>query len=159
MLINFWNGNHPKSENLAKMVKKYIPLSGPTESIPAECFRAANRILYEYYNNGFCNNKSPEWNYLNNLFKGSDKFEDALDEIRDYICGGLYNKIDYKSEILNNALNTIMEETLDSLIEFDKGNSVKIPTIEHMERFPDEYPEEDEDDIRFDNIYGDDDEE
>jgi hypothetical protein len=147
-MSKFWEGTHKDMALYKKLYEKYIPMSGASNCVEGELLRAANRIAYECYNNGFCNNKSQEFAYLSNYFNGSEFFKEALEVIRPYVCCG-FGQVDFKDESLNNAIDTIIEQTLHNLNDYDQGLSEKtFITIEDMSSLPDdEYPDVyDEDD-------------
>ena len=52
----FWDNKHPLTAVKDEMWKKHVPAAGSCNSLEAELFLAANRLGYDYYNNGFCNN-------------------------------------------------------------------------------------------------------
>jgi len=61
---SFWNGNHELSEEQERLAKDYMPPMGAAETLEAELFRASNRLLYDYFCNGWCNNKTAELEFL-----------------------------------------------------------------------------------------------
>jgi hypothetical protein len=59
----YWNSNG-KHQAAYQELSKLVPSSGPAGTVEGEMLRAATRLYYDYYNNGFCNNTSGAVNYL-----------------------------------------------------------------------------------------------
>lgn len=91
--MGFWNNDHPLSKELSRLWDQYMPVKGPTEYIETELLRAANRLIYDWYNNGWgVNNKTAELEFLQNhgLFENitvddlanqnGDTFEEYMDD-------------------------------------------------------------------------------
>lgn len=56
---NFWNHDHPLSEDYQRLCATNIPISGNCQTLQGELLRAASKIGYDWYNNGWgCNNWS-----------------------------------------------------------------------------------------------------
>jgi hypothetical protein len=89
--MGFWNQDHQLSKELDRLWDKYVPASGATEYVETELLRAANRIIYDWYNNGWMNNKTGELEFLqdHDLFteisnedlaaENGDTFEEYMD--------------------------------------------------------------------------------
>ncbi|MFZ3482073.1 hypothetical protein [Sphingomonas sp. 3-13AW] len=60
----FAGNNHPLSDLVTEMEKRFIPPEGPTAYIEAELLRACNRISWDYFNNGFGNDMSHAVAYI-----------------------------------------------------------------------------------------------
>ncbi len=61
----FYDGTHEKSKDLERLLKQYMPSVGPTDYEETELLRAANRLMYDWYNNGWNgNNKTGELAFL-----------------------------------------------------------------------------------------------
>lgn len=62
---NFWSGTHPLSAKQTALFEELIPSIGTCETIEGEMLRAASRIHYDLFNNGWgCNNWSGAVMYL-----------------------------------------------------------------------------------------------
>lgn len=59
----YWNSTG-KHQAAYEQLCKLVPSSGPAGTIEGEMLRAATRLYYDFYNNGFCNNTSGAVNYL-----------------------------------------------------------------------------------------------
>jgi hypothetical protein len=53
--MSYWN-NCGTYENEARVLSQLVPGSGQADTFKGELWRAATRIYYDYYNNGFGNN-------------------------------------------------------------------------------------------------------
>jgi hypothetical protein len=47
-----------------ELFERLVPTSGPCETLEGELLRASSRIYHDYYNNGFGNNWSGAFNFL-----------------------------------------------------------------------------------------------
>lgn len=63
-MLSFWNNDHPLMTEYQYLAEIHIPSYGPCELNVGECLRAASKIAYDFYNNGFGNNWSGAYNYL-----------------------------------------------------------------------------------------------
>lgn len=112
--ITYWysNGKHQAAyEELSKIV----PSSGPAGTIEGEMLRAATRLYYDYYNNGFCNNTSGAVNYL---MRCDELFNLGIAEELNIVepeCNTLY----YTTEPLAEPLETITNVVIEYLISKD----------------------------------------
>lgn len=56
---NFWNQKHPLSSVASELFDKLVPDVGHCGTLQGELLRASNKILWDWYNNGWgCNNWS-----------------------------------------------------------------------------------------------------
>ena len=55
MLQTLWDGNHPRQAEYEALWDKYVPASGAADTRYGNVLRAYGRLIYDYYNNGFCN--------------------------------------------------------------------------------------------------------
>lgn len=62
---SFWGETHELSSESERLGEKYIPALGATPYVETELLRASISLIYDYYNNGWCNNKTPELDMLN----------------------------------------------------------------------------------------------
>lgn len=61
---SYWNKNGLFQTDYDKYFDLLVPRSGNCATIEGELLRAANRLYYDGYNNGFCNNTSGAVNLL-----------------------------------------------------------------------------------------------
>ena len=57
-MISFWNNNHPRQNELDSL-SSLIPDFDEADTVHGELARCANRLYYDYSNNGNCNAKFP----------------------------------------------------------------------------------------------------
>jgi len=75
----YWNENGRYQANLEKL-ENLVPGSGPAETFKGELFRAASRIYYDYYNNGFGNTWEGPARLLMTYVKFPNHIKDLLEE-------------------------------------------------------------------------------
>ena len=91
--MGFWNQDHPLSKEFSRLWDEYVPMSGATDYVETELLRAANRIIYDWYNNGWgVNNKTAELEFLQShelfsnvsvedlAYQNGDKHEAYMDD-------------------------------------------------------------------------------
>ena len=52
---SYWDGNGAYQSQMDSFIEKFIPARGRAETLVGEIVRAANRLYYEYLNNGNIN--------------------------------------------------------------------------------------------------------
>jgi len=62
--VSFWNNNHALTPVYEKLWSELVPDEGACYTIEGECLRAAARLGYDCFNNGFGNNTSGALNWL-----------------------------------------------------------------------------------------------
>lgn len=97
-------------------VKLNIPLWGKADTPESELYRVAANIYYDAYNNGFCNDKWDEAEYLiNNIDIDDDNW--VLDNCKHCEC------VDLNVE-MQEALENIIDKVLLFIqLSFNKSNS------------------------------------
>lgn len=80
----YWDNAGPHQAEYDKL-SNLVPPIGPTESLEAELIRAAGKIYYDLYNNGFGNNWEGPWTFLYRF--GPSSIQTRLNEIRPYASG------------------------------------------------------------------------
>jgi hypothetical protein len=65
---SFWNNDHPLTPMAEELAKRFIPSMGKTKFVESELLRAAMRIHYDHYNNGFGNNMSQAVTYIERYY-------------------------------------------------------------------------------------------
>jgi len=86
----FWAGDHALQPLLADVEKRLMTAEGPTAYLETEVLRAASRIGYDYFNNGFGNDVSQAVAYID-LFHvpyGTPEFHAAWRNLRDIALWG-----------------------------------------------------------------------
>lgn len=76
---SFWNETHPLSAACTALTEELVPSEGNCATIEGEILRAANRITYDWYNNGFgCNNWSGAIYFLEEYLPMPKELEDHV---------------------------------------------------------------------------------
>jgi hypothetical protein len=70
----YWDNTGTYQTIYDRLYKELVPQSGPSAFVEGENLRAINRIYYDYCNNGFGNNLTGAFNWLNehNLLEKSE---------------------------------------------------------------------------------------
>lgn len=142
--MGFWNQDHPLSKDLSRLWDQYVPAAGATAYVETELLRAANRLIYDWYNNGWMNNKTAELEFLQ-----SHELFSAI-TIED-LTGG---RGDQHEEYMDSELATIIELVLEAeglgnltALDGDPLNELGMDTREwdqlSYEDDDDEYEDED----------------
>ena len=97
----FWDNNHPLSEQAQALSNKLISSYGHCDSLQGELLRAANKISYDWNNNGWgCNNWSGAVRFIQEKFKTLphqpeqtvvEQLMKELDYVYDYSHGEPHN--------------------------------------------------------------------
>lgn len=72
---HYWNNEGAYEAEFSKLTEEFMPAEGRAKNLVGEVVRAANRLYYEYCNNGNCNAREIE--------------EQDPEEMECPICGGL----------------------------------------------------------------------
>jgi len=99
----YWD-NKGAYENEAKELGKLVPSSGPSKSLRGEIFRAAMKVYYDYYNNGF-GNSWPEAAQF--LMSHVDLSSNVTQMLLDHAMGNLGNGV---SGAVEEMMNTTIEQ-------------------------------------------------
>jgi len=77
--MNFWDNDHPLAADYQRLYDELVPSSGNCATMQGEMIRAAGKIGYDWYNNGWgCNNWSGAVVFLR---KFSDEFAQKRTEV------------------------------------------------------------------------------
>jgi hypothetical protein len=91
-----------------------VPPSGSSNVVAGEMTRAITKLIYDFYNNGCCNNTSGALNYLEQMgVIGSDLKNIVHDNTRGKFYGGSYN---------GDTVQTTFEKIADTTIEYILAN-------------------------------------
>jgi len=119
---NFWNHKHPLSAKYEELYEQQVPDSGGASTVVGELLRAASRIGYDWYNNGWgCNNWSGAVNYIrkhmNELPLEADvirKLNHELDYVYEYSHGEPAPHDEDRAEF---AITTITEIVVQGILD------------------------------------------
>jgi hypothetical protein len=126
----YWNSKGQYQSEFDRLIK-LMPMSGNSNVVAGEMIRAANRLVYDYYNNGMYNNTSGALEYL--YHKGvinQDTYYELLPE-----C------------VREGYTESNLDETLDGLVD---------SVIEHIHKYPHLETKENTEDIfdfQEDSVY------
>lgn len=123
--MNFWDQNHPLAADNTRLYDELVPSSGNCPTLQGEMMRAAGKIGYDWYNNGWgCNNWSGAVVFL---VKHADEisqkrtevekaeFHKALSVAHDYSHGERCNISDERADVVVTAITTyIVQGVLDN---------------------------------------------
>ena len=140
----YWNNNGQLQKHVAEL-EQLMPPVGAASSLKGEIFRAASKIYYDFYNNGFGNDWRKPALFLMDNVALSYEVEDFLYAHGDGIC---YEDTQANIELIE-AMMTATIETLTNP-EFVDSAAVDMWNYAHndwrLERFAEETWEEEEDD-------------
>jgi hypothetical protein len=141
----YW-GNVPPEFN--RLWGDLVPDSGAASTLEGELLRAANRLYYDYFNNGFGNNTSGAENFLRNFGGGSTRLMKALNTVHPYTRGIMPERSEEPQIEL--ALDAIFDTILYQVLG-QQGNYHPSPgdMFDYSER-DDPNPEEEEDEWGYD---------
>lgn len=134
----YWND--PNTNNYNKYWDELVPGSGKSETVEGELLRAATRIYYDYYNNGFGNNWSGALNYLNKYLNTDINNETAI--LEPYATGRTHQG-NYGGSI-DSAVDSLVDKVL---AQIEAANGQYHPNPHDMFDLQDkEYRGDDEED-------------
>ena len=99
----YWN-NTGMYEKQAAELQKLVPNSGPSKTVKGEIFRAAMKIYYDYYNNGFGN----VWPEVATFLRTNVSLpEDVVEMLLMHAMGNVGDGLDATVEEM---MNTVIEQ-------------------------------------------------
>ena len=112
---SYWNNTGRLQKEYEALYEAHVPPQGECETLAGEVLRASSRIYHDAFNNGFCNNTTGAWNFLDQ-YVPSKAMQDALAVLEDCVNGSCNDvwmqRWDAKVELhpIEQALETIAEE-------------------------------------------------
>lgn len=144
----YWD-NNGAYENEAKELAKLVPLSGPSKTLKGEIFRAAMKIYYDYYNNGFGNSWPEAASFLMGHVKLSSNVRQML---FDHALGNMGSGLDATiEEMMSTTIEQIytMQDSPNTADMWDTQYSEGEFEPEHDDYGDDDgWEEEDDEDLR-----------
>lgn len=120
--MNFWDETHPLTEANTRLFNELVPSSGKCDTLQGECLRAASKISYDWYNNGWgCNNWSGAVVFLlrNGQVLASQRtereraaFVQALSDVRYYSHGERATISDERADELVTTIQAFVVQTI-----------------------------------------------
>ena len=78
----YWANNGKYTKEYQALYEQHVPMMGASETLAGEVLRASSKIYYDAFNNGFCNNTSGAWNFLDQHMPQSSALREALAELQ-----------------------------------------------------------------------------
>lgn len=107
----YWSGKGRFQAEFNELVK-LMPLMGASDVLAGELIRAANRLAYDFYNNGMGNNTSGAINFLQHhgaIDPG------VYDTIYEYTRGRIYRG-NYEGDALQLAIEQMIDQTVEMIV-------------------------------------------
>ena len=93
--MKYWDSKGTYQAEFDRFTVELMPAMGAAETLAGELVRSANRLYYDAYNNGFCNNTSGAvkylFKYLMPLYPGDTDLREALSYIEPKTNTGGYS--------------------------------------------------------------------
>lgn len=110
----YWNKQGKYQQDFDRLIK-LMPGYGPAPTVGGEMMRAANRLVYDFYNNGMGNNTSGALNYLDKLGVMDEDNTNIFGTVYEYTRGKVYQG-GYDGDALQIAIERIMDMTIERLL-------------------------------------------
>lgn len=107
----YWNHSGKFQKEFDEIIK-LMPLMGASDVLAGELIRAANRLAYDFYNNGMGNNTSGAVNFLQHHSAIS---EENYDIIHPWTTGRIYNGR-YNGDPLQVAIEGMIDSTVQMIV-------------------------------------------
>jgi len=139
----YWNGQGKFQKEFDEIIK-LMPPSGNSDVLAGELIRSANRLAYDFYNNGMGNNTSGAVNFLKHHSVISDEIYNT---IHPWTTGRVYNG-NYDGDSLQVAIEGMMDMTVEMIVRNPQlmtiANEDDLFNYSDDEEYFDEYEEEEE---------------
>ena len=158
-MSKYWNNQGNFEAEFSTFTSELMPSSGPAETLGGELVRAANRLYYDAFNNGFCNNTSGAINYIKQYlvphYRDNKDLLEAIALIEPKTNTNGYSSV---GESTGAALDLIIDQV--ALFIINHEDLAASPNPCDMFDFQDEdaYYEEDEEEDENEIIWDEDDE-
>ena len=118
---SYWDQVGKYQDLYNELFQQLVPSAGKCATVEGELLRAASKIYYDYYNNGFGNNWSGPWKFLEQ-FTGKINISKELDLLKPYSRGrmGHGGHID---STLDSLVDKVMEYLQSKNGEFSPNTS------------------------------------
>lgn len=121
----FWSNSHELSNIYEELYHKLVPDSGEANTKHGELLRMISRLVYDIFNNGLCNDKREELNYLldnKDLFFDYLENQHSMDIIRALIStyGPLGNQVEMNQDNCD-ALDDITQAIVKYVQSIEQG--------------------------------------
>ena len=135
----YWNHSGKFQKEFDEIIK-LMPSNGNSDVLAGELIRSANRLAYDFYNNGMGNNTSGAVNFLKRHSAISDELYET---IHPWTTGRVYN-----GPYNGDPLQVAIEGMIDSTVQFIVRNPqlMTIANEDDLFNYSDEHHYYDEDD-------------
>jgi len=148
MRNTYWNEGGELQEEYKALYEAHVPSMGECATLAGEVLRASSRIYHDAYNNGFCNNTTGAWNFLNQ-YVPSKAMHTALNEIEGLVncsCADYWmSGRDMPLSRIEEALEVIATEAT-RFAQSDFAQKEENPCDLFDLQDPDEYHEDEDED-------------
>lgn len=105
-------GKHQKE--LDRLTEQLIPAWGQCETLGGELIRCVQRLGYDFYNNGFCNNTSGAINFI--YQKGAIDIH-TYEVVYPFTCGQEVYEGRYNGDAIHLAVEAIINQTVEYILD------------------------------------------
>ena len=116
----YWNRKGRYQAEFDEIIK-LMPMVGNSEVLAGELIRAANRLAYDFYNNGMGNNTSGAINFLAHHGAVDPGVRDV---IKPWTTGRIYNG-DYEGDSLQLAIEAMIDSTVEMIVRNPQLMTIK----------------------------------
>lgn len=110
---SYWNNKGKYQKEFESLFEHLVPVADNCETLGGELIRSANRLCYDFYNNGFGNNTSGALNFLN-MKDAIDK--DTYSVLYPYTCGQAEYWGKYEGDAVHLAVEAVMNQTIEYIL-------------------------------------------
>lgn len=103
----YWDQVGKYQDLYNELFAQLVPSAGKCATVEGELIRAASKIYYDYYNNGFGNNWSGPWKFLEQ-FSGRIPLADELEKLKPYSHGRMAD-----SRSVDSALDSMVDKVME----------------------------------------------
>jgi len=127
MKNSYWN-NNGKYQREYNELKFLVPRMGKATTVAGELLRSVNRLYYDFYNNGMCNNTTGAINFLLEKRIIDQEIHNLVYQYakEDAVYDGFYK---------NDPLQISMEEIVNKTIEFILKNPSSLSEVNSEDLF------------------------
>lgn len=108
--MKYWGGVGTYQNEWAELSEKLMSGHGKCDTVAGEIIRAASKVYYDGFNNGFCNNTSGAYNFLKQIgeqyLSDHEGFALCLEEIEGVVNTGGYSSV---TDEIAGALDEIVD--------------------------------------------------
>lgn len=149
-MSKYWNNQGRYQAEFDRYTEQLMPASGHADTVAGELVRSVNRIYYDAFNNGFCNNTSGALNFIKRIMPADEALTPIYQMLAYRVNSGGYSSL---TPAVKDGLDTLVDKTVELL----QNNPVLVATKNTNDMFdfqePDFYEPDDEEDYidAFDN--------